>query len=241
MSILTDDEVKVLPILISFSLVFTLISVFFFNELLDSTTKNELLESELDSLETKYANLKSERDSLKIRTEKTDPRTIWLARAVYSETNKRSEMKYVAWVIRNRVELNFRGDSTYSSVILASKEFSAFNRGKRFRFHYATKPYNHINKNTRNTGTWKDALEVSRNVIYSDTTERPFSKYTLFFYSEISMPSYKPHPEWTSKYERVGLRDVETKRFRFFKDPGYEYSPIPDSVGDGSDSVLTAR
>lgn len=213
------------PILLAFLLVYVFTLVVIFDEIVELNKSETKLKTKLDSLKTEHVSLKKERDSLKERSEKTDPRVIWLARAIYSETDKKKEMKYVGWVIRNRVELNFRGDSTYASVILASKEFSAFNRNSSLRFYYATKPYSHIENIIRDSGTWKNALEVARDVVYAGKYERPFTKYTLFFYSEVSMPSDDPHPDWRKKYYYVPIEKVKPERFRFFADPYYEYTP----------------
>uniref|UniRef100_UPI000A985E42 cell wall hydrolase n=1 Tax=Rhodothermus marinus TaxID=29549 RepID=UPI000A985E42 len=52
---------------------------------------------------------------------------LWLARCIYSESNRPEEQRLVAWVVRNRVETRYRGD-TYREVVLEPRQFSAFNR-----------------------------------------------------------------------------------------------------------------
>ncbi|WP_240332831.1 hypothetical protein [Salinibacter ruber] len=42
--------------------------------------------------------------------------TLWLARAIYSETKLPHEQELVAWVVRNRVETAYRGRRTYRAV-----------------------------------------------------------------------------------------------------------------------------
>ena len=65
-----------------------------------------------------------------------DRETLWLARCVYSETNRPEEMELVAWTIRNRVETRYRGQSTYRGTVLDPFQFSAFNPGSSKRRHY---------------------------------------------------------------------------------------------------------
>ena len=47
-----------------------------------------------------------------------DTETLWLARCIYSETKRPAEQELVAWVLRNRVETGYRGQTTYESTVL---------------------------------------------------------------------------------------------------------------------------
>src|SRR5690554_7236907 len=51
---------------------------------------------------------------------------LWLARCIYSESDRPHEQELVAWVVRNRVETGYRG-RTYREVVLEDRQFSAFN------------------------------------------------------------------------------------------------------------------
>jgi len=146
---------------------------------------------------------------------------LWLARALYSETNRKIEMRYVAWVIRNRVEVEFNGRYKYKDVILDPKQFSAFNRGRSTRYKYMNLEVKDI-KDPVTGARWFHALEVANHVIDASPIRRPFPKNTLYFYSEISMPEYKPHPEWRNKYVRVYVDGINPYRFRFFANPKHE-------------------
>ena len=55
--------------------------------------------------------------------EMIDNETLWLARAIFSETKRPEEQILVAWVIRNRVETGYRGNAhmkTWSWIRISS-------------------------------------------------------------------------------------------------------------------------
>jgi len=151
-------------------------------------------------------------DSLKtIIKARKDPRILWTARAIYSETRNPREMRYVGWVIRNRQEANFRGRS-YRSVILHPKQFSAFNRGYPLReFYLSLQP-----EQTAQRARWFSALRAAESVIESPRSYSPIPKDTFHFYSEISMKGRK-HPHWRSELSKVEVAEIEERRFRFFQ------------------------
>lgn len=172
------------------------------------------LEARLDSFQTSNLALTSQYDSLLIVKRKQSPEVIWLARAIYSETKTPAEMRLVAWVIRNRVENNFRGRDNYRDVILDRKQFSAFNYGSKYRNYYLTKSYLDDNQ------TWQSALQIAYDVVYADISKNPLKPNTYYFYSEVSMPDTMPHPYWVNDFDRVKNLPyyVDEKRFRFFSD-----------------------
>ena len=138
--------------------------------------------------------------------------TIWLARGIYSETNDPFEMYPVAWVIRNRYDQQYNGCDTYKCVILDPLQFSAFNWNSHSRAYYTRKSI------TDQDITWTTALNVAAEVISADTTYRPFSENTLYFYSPISMQPQYSIPRWvTSEVERVEIENINEDRFRFYK------------------------
>lgn len=144
---------------------------------------------------------------------------IWLARAVYSETKRPDEQELVAWVIRNRVETAYRGRDSYKRVILDPYQFSAFNPGSRKRRFYSALD------TTTTREEWRQAMEIAKNVILADSTERPFPIDTRHFYSERSMPGYvNPDsgavaPQWATQGTPVSLvsHRIDAKRFRFYR------------------------
>lgn len=142
-----------------------------------------------------------------------DSETLWLARAIYSETKRAEEMELVAWVIRNRVETGYRGQDTYREVVLDPFQFSAFNPGNQKRWFYANlEPQTEI-------GSWQRALTIAYRVRLAEPDYRPFSIKTRHFYSERSMLG-STHPNWAAgKRPVIPQRrfKVDERRFRFFE------------------------
>ncbi len=142
-----------------------------------------------------------------------DSETLWLARCIFSETKDPQEMELVAWVVRNRVETAYRGQTTYVGAILDPFQFSAFNPSTTTRFFYTSLPV------TAGLNGWQDAVRIAYLVRTDDGRRRPFSSLTRHFYSELSMVGRR-YPIWS-----VGLQPVDPgqgfsideKRFRFYE------------------------
>lgn len=144
--------------------------------------------------------------------EKIDSETLWLARAIFSETKRPEEQMLVAWVIRNRVETRFRGQNTYLGVVLDPYQFSAFLPDNEKR------PFYTGLDNTSDVPGWQTALHIADYVRKSEAAARPFSIETRHFYSERSMLEGTA-PEWVQGRKPVRPRspfEVEHDRFRFF-------------------------
>ena len=136
---------------------------------------------------------------------------LWLARCAYSETKRPHEQRLVAWVVRNRVETEYRGRSTYKDIVLDPFQFSAFNPGGPKRGEMLA-----LTLNSQVPG-WQKALHVAREVYDASHVERPFNSKTRHFYSEQSMVD-RAAPAWARGRRAVtpqGVR-VEPKRFRFY-------------------------
>lgn len=140
--------------------------------------------------------------------------TVWLARAIYSETKLPHEQELVAWVVRNRVESQYRGRGTYKEVVLDPYQFSAFNPGAQKRsFYLSLTPDVQL-------PTWQQALWIAHYVRHADEVYRPFSPETRHFYSERSMTT-RQHPYWVSHQQFVSPGweySVNERRFRFYKE-----------------------
>jgi hypothetical protein len=141
-----------------------------------------------------------------------DAETLWLARVIYSETKRPEEMELVAWVVRNRVETGYRGNSSYRSAVLDPFQFSAFNPGDRKRQHYS-------NLNLRSNAPGFDrAIAIAHTVKYAGEHFRPFTQTTRHFYSERSMVGVR-HPAWAKDGVKVDPKrsfTLDERRFRFF-------------------------
>lgn len=136
---------------------------------------------------------------------------LWLARVIYSETKRPHEQELVAWVVRNRVETGYRGNSTYKEAVLDRYQFSAFNPNTRTRRHYTGLEWNSKVKG------FPTALSIAADVATADVEERPFPKTTRHFYSARSMAGGRA-PAWAHNKRPVQLdRAVEADRFRFYE------------------------
>lgn len=136
---------------------------------------------------------------------------MWLARCIYSETKRGEEQELVAWVIRNRVETGYRGQTEYEKVVLDPYQFSAFNPGNAKRRLYTTL------SPASDSPAFNRALEIAHGVYYASGTARPFPGKTRHFYSERSMVG-NAHPDWAagqSPVRPVGFR-IDPRRFRFY-------------------------
>lgn len=143
-----------------------------------------------------------------------DESTLWLARAIYSETKLPHEQELVAWVIRNRVETGYRSQTSYKGVILDPYQFSAFNPGTSNRsFYLSLTPEVQL-------PSWQQALWIAHYVRHADPAYRPFSIKTRHFYSERSMDG-RPHPFWVNRQQFVKPGwdyQVKERRFRFYEE-----------------------
>jgi len=136
---------------------------------------------------------------------------LWLARGIYSETKRGEEQELVAWVIRNRVETGYRGQTEYEAVVLDPFQFSAFNPGNpKRRLYTSLAP-------SADSPAFVSALQIAHQVYYAPVTERPFSRKTRHFYSERSMVGRRA-PNWSEGHVPVrptGVQ-IDPRRFRFY-------------------------
>lgn len=149
-----------------------------------------------------------------VAADQIDSETLWLARVVYSETKKPREQELVAWVVRNRVETNSRGNDSYREAVLDPYQFSAFNPGNPKRSYYMG-----LSAYSKAPG-WQRALSIAKQVREADASVRPFPRDTRHFYSERSMVGRR-HPSWSRRGDQVRPNrpyDIEERRFRFIKD-----------------------
>ena len=141
-----------------------------------------------------------------------DPETLWLARCIYSESDRPHEQEVVAWVVRNRVATAYRGRTTYHDVVLDPYQFSAFNPGNaRSQYYRSLMPDDRRPR-------WQRALQIAAYVRRTPWSERPFPVDVRHFYSEVSMKGQR-HPTWSIGQTSVAskrFRTIDPYRFRFF-------------------------
>ena len=155
---------------------------------------------------------------------------LWLARGLYSESDRTEEQELVGWVIRNRVETGFRGDS-YREVILEPRQFSAFNTPSERRNYILGLDQQDV------VPSWMSALDVALEVHGARATDRPFPIETRHFYSPVSMVG-RARPNWASAGTELSSTDlgVDPNRFRFFT--GIDQSQ--DEGGPSTDAATRA-
>ncbi len=135
---------------------------------------------------------------------------LWLARCIYSESDRPDEQRLVAWVVRNRVETGYRG-ATYRDVVLEPMQFSAFNTPTPRRQRI-------LNLDRKSPSpAWQRALQIAEGVYSAPSNERPFSITTRHFYSPISMEGGRT-PEWAENVAPVDMDrfGIDPYRFLFF-------------------------
>ena len=135
---------------------------------------------------------------------------IWLARCIYSESDRGHEQRLVAWVVRNRAETDYRG-TTYREVVLEPKQFSAFNQPSIRRNHILSlTPYSL-------SRAWRQALTIALEVYQAPASQRPFDITTRHFYSPVSMEGGRT-PHWAINAEALSPArlGIDPYRFRFF-------------------------
>ena len=111
---------------------------------------------------------------------------LWFARILYSETKDANEMRLVAWVVRNRVETGYRGN-TYETVAKSRNQFSGLSPADSNYKINTTLDYDDTHP------AWKKALATAEEVFYASEDERPFAQNVRHFYSPVSVSS---RPSW---------------------------------------------
>lgn len=136
---------------------------------------------------------------------------LWMARVLYSETKLPEEMPYIAWVLRNRVELGHRawdseaGKNTYKGAALAKSQFSGMHP------HLDRHATTNLSMNYQSTGyAWEQALKIAEQVYYSDGSDRVLGQNVIYFYSPIAISP----PDWAYRVTKV--HEFESRRFAFF-------------------------
>lgn len=151
---------------------------------------------------------------------------VWLARCMYSESNRPHEQRLVGWVVRNRVETEFRG-RTYREVILTPRQFSAFNEPSPRRRHLLN-----LTLDSESPG-WQKVLDVAYRVYTAPPEERPFPITTRHFYSPVSRSSEHP-PSWVDDHTPLPSASlgVLPHRFKFYDgiDRPREETEIPPAL-----------
>lgn len=142
-----------------------------------------------------------------------DEETLWLARAMFSESKRHDEQELIGWTVRNRVEAGHRGCAAYRECILDPFQFSAFLPGQPKQSYYTGL------SETSDVAGWQRTLALAYYVRHADGRLRPFSSSVLHFYSEQSMLVPGLAPDWVGDLiPIVPARRIQLdeERFRFY-------------------------
>ena len=139
--------------------------------------------------------------------------TLWLARLMFSESKRLDEQELVAWVVRNRAETAYRGQTTFEGIARDPFQFSAFNPGTaKGRF------YSELDILSDVPG-WQKTLALAYYVYHADRRFSPFPLTVRHFYSEQAMAEPGGAPEWSvGRTPVVPQRNfsLDEHRFRFY-------------------------
>lgn len=134
---------------------------------------------------------------------------LWLARVAFSETKVIEEMPYIAWVVRNRVETGYMGD-TYKEVALYPSQFSGLNIGDRqYHTNISLTP---VDTNEK----WQAALTVAHDVCHAPESDRLFPKTVRHFYSPISVVRTPAWADDMTLYYSIESPTHHLDRFAFY-------------------------
>lgn len=135
---------------------------------------------------------------------------LWLGRILYSESKVREEQIIVAWVVRNRVESEYRGAKSYKEVALSPSQFSGL-------WPSDAQYKNNMGLGYSDTGNkdWQQALAIAQAVYFADESLRPISESVQHFYSPIAV-TRDPHWAKNKKATLVLKDDKGSIRFAFY-------------------------
>lgn len=142
-----------------------------------------------------------------------DPETLWLARAMFSESKRHDEQDLVGWALRNRVESEYRGCTSYQGCVLDPFQFSAFISGQPKLGYYTGLT------EISDVPGWQRTLALAFYIRHADERFRPFSQLVRHFYSEQSMLDPDVVPDWVGDLSPITpTRNtrLDERRFRFY-------------------------
>ena len=142
--------------------------------------------------------------------------TLWLARAMFSESKRLDEQELIGWVVRNRVESEHRGCNSYRSCVLDPFQFSAFIESLPTASYYIGLD---LSPRSLRIPGWKKTLALAYHIQHADYQLRPFPRTVLHFYSEQSMLDPETSPEWAKDWTPITPArnfQLDEERFRFY-------------------------
>jgi hypothetical protein len=135
---------------------------------------------------------------------------LWATRTIISETKNASEMIFIGNVIRNRVDLNYRGRKTVRQVILDPYQFSAFNPNRNSRWKYINMTEKHVSDSL-----WAKAWKAARFTMTAPREVLPLSNPCINHFAHHKRVVDKP--DWMFQMEQISLGGIESPRLSIYK------------------------
>jgi len=172
----------------------------------------------IDSLQTVHQQTTDQlRDAKRIANSPTEGlsgaerrEVLWATRTIISETKDPSEMVFIGNVIRNRVDLGYRGHKTVRQVILDPYQFSAFNPNRNSRWKYINMTENHVSDSL-----WREAWAAARFTMTAPREVLPLSNPCINHFAHQNRVVNKP--SWMFRMEQVNLGEIESSRLTLYK------------------------
>jgi len=188
----------------------------------------------IDSLQTVHQQtVKQLRDAKRLANSNTnglskaeEREILWATRTIISETKNVSEMLLIANVIRNRVDLDYRGKETAKQIVLDPYQFSAFNPGRSRRWRYINMTDQHVDD-----ALWQDAWNAARFAMTAPREVLPFSNACINHF--VHPGGLTSTPNWMYNMEQVDLGDVQRPEIVFFEQNRDEICQIDQSTSGG--------
>jgi hypothetical protein len=174
--------------------------------------------STIDSLQTVHQQTREQlRDAKRIANSPTEGlsgaerrEVLWATRTIISETKNPSEMVFIGNVIRNRVDLKYRGQETAKEVILDPYQFSAFNPNRNSRWKYINMTKKHVSDSI-----WNQAWQAARFTMTAPREVLPLSNSCINHFVHHKKVVNKP--SWMFQMEPINLGEIESPRLTLYK------------------------
>jgi len=135
---------------------------------------------------------------------------LWATRTIISETRNPREMLLIGNVIRNRVDMGYRGKETAKQVVLDPYQFSAFNPGRSSRWRYINMTDQRVDD-----ALWQDAWNAARFAMTAPREVLPFANPCINHFAHPG--GITNTPNWMYDMEQVTLGDVQRPDIAFFR------------------------
>jgi len=214
-------------------LIIALLSLSLSGVLWEGYQRQQTKQATIDSLRTVHQQtVKQLRDAKRLANSNTEGlsnaeerEVLWATRAILSETRNPREMLLIANVIRNRVDMGYRGKQTAKGVILDPYQFSAFNPGRSSRWRYINMTNQQVDD-----ALWQDAWNAARFAMTAPREVLPFANPCINHF--VHPGGLRRIPNWMNHMEQVTLGDVQRPEIEFFRQNRTEVCQIDRTTSE---------